>query len=164
MKLDDWWDKGAAARRIDRSAGNMGMLVGLILPTLSIILQGPIPNSMLADMSVTLQIWMCACISGGCLVKLHGALSGMRWYFPHTPIPKAYRYGVSGAFPAFVGTSVYGYYILSNTPTFLSAVGGVATPVFGLGVLIQAGFYWLEARRIEANEALLRSHLTEGPL
>lgn len=154
-RLDRWWDRKAASRRIDRNAANMCMLIGLMLSTLSIILQGPVPNSLLDNMEPELQIAMCTCIFGGCALKLHGALSGMRFYFPKTPVARCYRYGVSGAGPAFAGMCVYGYFILSNTQTFLSALGGVATPMFGVGLLIQAGFYWLEARRIESNERQL---------
>lgn len=149
--LDQWWTDVSPRRRLDRNAGNMAMLVGLMLPSLSIVLQGPTPNSVLEDMPDGLQISMCACIFFGCGIKLHGALTGARWYLPKTTLTQSYRWGYIGAPMATAGCLVYGYYILSGTPTFLSALGGVATPLFGAGISIQALFYWLESRRISRN-------------
>lgn len=152
--LDRWWAE-KATRRLDRNAGNMCMLIGLMMPSLSIILQGPVPNSVLEDMSNHLQVSMCVCIFLGCGIKLHGALSGSRWYFPNTTLKSAYRYGYIGAPIATAGALVYGWYILSGTPTFLSALGGVSTPLFGIGISAQALFYWLESRRIAHREVVI---------
>lgn len=131
------------------------MLIGLMLPTLSIVLQGPVPNSALEDMHEGLQVAMCAAIFLGCGTKLHGALSGSKWYFPKTRLAKAYRWGYTGAPLATMGTWVYAYYILSGTETFWSALSGISTPMFGLGISIQALFYWLESRRIDNAEWIL---------
>jgi hypothetical protein len=154
-RLDHWWSQTSPRRRLDRNAGNMCMLIGLMLPSLSIILQGPTPNSVLEDMPTGLQLAMCACIFIGCGIKLHGALSGSRWYLPRTPLKTSYRWGYTGAPAATMGAFVYGYFILSGTPTFLSALGGVSTPMFGLGISLQAVLYWLESRRIDRNERIL---------
>lgn len=140
------------------------MLIGLMLPSMSIILQGPTPNSVLADMPTWLQIAMCGCIFGGCGIKLHGALTGSRFYFPRTSLTTSYRWGYTGAPMATVGALVYGWFILSGTPTFLSALGGVSTPMFGIGISIQALFYWLESRRIARNErTLIRLYREDHP-
>lgn len=155
-RLDRWWARRAQKRRIDRNAGNMFMLVGLILPSLSIILQGPTPNSALDDMPSNLQITMCVWIFLGCSIKLHGAVSGSRWYFPDAKLTSCYRWGYIGAPIATAGALVYGYFILSGTPTFLSALGGVSTPLFGIGISVQAFLYWLESRRISHRERDLR--------
>jgi hypothetical protein len=151
-------------RRIDFNLGNLCMLVGLMLPALSIVLQGPTPNSVLTDMGEGLQVSMCFCIFTGCGLKLHGALAGRRWYFPRTNLKRCYGYGVAGAPMAAVGAFVYGWFILSNTPTFLSALGGVSTPMFGLGIASQAVLYWLEARRIRHNEIILAARKKESGL
>src|SRR6476661_402383 len=95
--MDDWWTRTSPQRRLDRNAGNMAMLIGLMLPTLSIVLQGPPPNSALDGMGTHLQISMCACIFLGCGIKLHGALSGSRWWFPKTKLAQSYRWGYIGA-------------------------------------------------------------------
>lgn len=158
-RIDQWWADRASRRRLDRNAGNLFMLMGLIMPSLSIILQGPVPNSVLEDMSNQLQVSMCVCIFIGCSIKLHGALSGSRWYFPHTTLRSAYKYGYIGAPIATAGALVYGWYILSGTPSFLSALGGVSTPLFGVGISVQAIFYWLESRRIEHREVVLTEEL-----
>ena len=157
--LDAWWEAVSPRRRLDRNAGNMCMLIGLMLPSLSIVLRGPVPNSVLADMPENLQIGMCACIFGGCSIKVHGALSGSRWYFPHTSLEQSYRWGYAGAPAATMGLWVYGYYTLSNTPNFWSALAAVATPLYGVGIGVQAVFYWLESRRIERNETILTEQL-----
>lgn len=153
--IDKRWADRAPQRRLDRNAANVCMLLGLMLPSMSIILQGPTPSSVLQDMPTGLQIGMCACIFIGCGIKLHGALAGSRFYFPHADLKTCYRWGYTGAPMATMGSFVYGYYILSGTSTFLSALGGVSTPMFGLGIAIQAVFYWLESRRIEHTEAIL---------
>jgi hypothetical protein len=62
---------------------------------------------------------------------------------------------------ATMGCLVYGWFILSGTDTFLSALGGISTPMFGIGITIQAGFYWLESRRIERNERILTKQAKE---
>lgn len=152
---DQWWAHAAPQRRLDRNAGNLSMLLGLMLPSLSIILQGPSPNSVLVDMSDDLQITMCAWIFLGCGIKLHGAMSGSRWYFPKTELKNSYKYGYIGAPIATAGALVYGWFILSATPTFLSALGGVSTPCFGIGISVMAVFYWLESRRIHQRERVL---------
>lgn len=150
--LDNWWEDASPQRRIDFNFGNMGMLLGLMCPSLSIVLKGPVPNSALGMMSTGLQILMCVCIFGGCGMKLHGALSGRRFYFPGTPLKTCYRYGYSGAPIATMGALVYGWYILSNTENWSSALSGVSTPCFGIGISLQAVLYWLEYRRIQRNE------------
>lgn len=154
-KLDRWWRSLVDHRRIDSSLGNMFMLIGLMFPALSIVLNGPVPTSVLAEMPNGMQVLMCACIFLGCGMKLHGALAGRRFWFPNTPLARCYRYGVTGAFPASMGTWVYAGYILPNTENFSSAMGAVSTPMFGMGVALQAFLYWLEARRIEQNQVLL---------
>lgn len=158
-RIDTWWDERAPRRRIDSNFGNGFMLVGLMLPSLSIILRGPTPNSALLDMPEGLQISMCALIFIGCVMKLHGALAGRRFYFPHTPIKRCYTWGYSGAPLASVGCITYGYFILSNTENFWSALGGVATPMFGIGISAQAVLYFLEYRRIDNNETRLRQQV-----
>lgn len=152
-RLDAWWRE--AHTRKDLNFGNMFMLFALVFSSLSIILQGPSPSSALVGMSDTLQLSMCGCIYGGCAIKLHGALSGRRWYFPRTNLKRCYAYGYIGAPMATLGSLVYGWFILSNTETPLSAMGGLATPLFGIGISLQAGLYWLENRRLERNEGII---------
>lgn len=154
-RLDQWWAEVSPRRRLDRGPANLFMLAGLMLPSLSIILRGPTPNSVLRDMPDALQIAMCFCIFVGCGIKLHGALSGMRWYFPKANLQTCYRWGYTGAPMATMGALVYGWFILSGTDNFLSALGGISTPLFGCGISVQAVMYWLESRRIERNERIL---------
>lgn len=149
---DNWWARVSPNRRLDRNMGNMSMLIGLMLPSLAIVLTGPVPSSALMHMSDALQIWMCACIFFGCGIKLHGALSGSRWYFPHMPLKKSYSYGFIGAPVASAGLFVYGWFILSNTANFMSAMGAFLTPMLAAGISLQAIQYWLEYRRIDRNE------------
>lgn len=150
--LDLWWDETSSTRRLDHYPANLCMLIGLLLTSSSIVLQGPSPTSVLVDMSDPLQVAMCACIFGGCLIKLHGIASHTRFWFPHKPLRKCYQLGYTGAPLSTSGLLVYGYYILSNTPTWLSALGGVLTPLLGVGIALQGCVYWLEARRIERRE------------
>lgn len=154
QSADDWWLRVSPRRRLDRNAGNMFMLIGLMLPTLSIVLRGPTPNSVLNGMPEYLQVWMCAFIFGGCGLKLYGALSGFKYFRPNVHLKDCYKWGFIGAPLASTGAIVYGYYILSNTENFWSALSGVSTPMFGIGISVQAFFYWLEWRRIERNEHL----------
>lgn len=153
--LDGWWEDISPHRRLDFNFGNLSMLIGLMLPSLSIILTGPVPTSILTDMPEGLQVAMCACIFFGAGMKLHGALAGHRYWFPTMSVKRCYTYGYSGAPLASVGCITYGYYILSNTQNFWSALGGVATPLFGVGIMAQAFLYILEYRRIDRNERRL---------
>lgn len=155
--LDNWWFRNSPDRRLDRNFGNICMLIGLMFPTLAIVLVGPVPNSQLALMPNWLQIWMCAFIFFGCGTKLHGAMSGSRWYFPKIGVKKAYSYGFIGAPFATTGLLIYGYFILTNTQTWVSALGGILTPMLGIGIGLQAIQYWLEWRRIDRNEAKMIS-------
>lgn len=156
-RIDAWWDANSPRRRLDSNFGNLFMLLGLMLPSLSIVIRGPVPSSVLAHMPEGLQVAMCACIFFGCAAKLHGALAGRRFWFPHTSIKRCYVYGYSGAPMASVGCITYGYYILSNTENFWSALSGIATPMFGVGISAQALIYALEYRRIDRNERHLRT-------
>lgn len=150
--LDLWWDETSSSRRLDHYPANLCMLIGLILSSFSIVLQGPSPTSVLVDMSPEMQIAMCVCIFGGCVIKLHGVLSHTRIWFPSKPLRKCYQLGYTGAPLATAGLFVYGYFILHSTPTWLSALGGVLTPLLGVGISLQGCVYWLEARRIERRE------------
>lgn len=150
--MDRWWERVSPQRRIDFNLGNMFMLLGLLFPSLSIMLQGPVPNSTLSEMPEWLQVFMCVLIFFGCGMKLHGALAHRRFYFCNTSLKRCYRYGVAGAPAATSGLLVYGYFLLSSTPTFLSAMSTMGTTFFGIGISGQAVLYWLEARRIERNE------------
>jgi hypothetical protein len=150
--LDAWWAHLMSNPRVDLNFGNIGMLIGLMLPSLSIILQGPIPGAALGRMPSWLQVWMCAFIFIGCGMKLHGALGGRRWYRPNMTRIQCYQWGIVGAPLAASASWVYGYFILTNTPTFLSAVSGVSTPCFGTGILLQAGLYLLEIRRLQHDQ------------
>lgn len=153
--LDHWWFRVSPDRRLDRNAGNIAMLIGLMCPSLAIILTGPVPNSTLTAMPDWLQVWMCAFIFLGCGIKLHGALSGSRWWFPHKKLKDSYSMGFIGAPFAASGLWVYGWFILANTPNLFSALGGVLTPILGVGIGFQAVLYWLEWRRITRNEAIM---------
>ena len=150
--LDGWWTEVSPQRRMDRGAANICMLIGLIFPTLAIVLVGPVPSSVLERMPEWLQVWMCGCIFFGCSIKLHGVCTGSRFWFPHTSVKKSYSYGFIGAPLASAGLFVYGWFILAYTPNFVAALSGVLTPMLGLGIGLQAFFYWLEWRRIDRVE------------
>lgn len=154
-RIDDWWDRTAPTRRLDRNGANMCMLIGLVLTSFSVIVIGPSPSSVIRDMTDHLQIAMCVCIFSGCLVKLFGALAHSRFFFPRMRVKTCYQIGVGGAPLASSGLFVYGWFLLENTPTWTSALGAVLTPMLGAGILIQSAFYLLEARRIGRNERLM---------
>lgn len=161
--LDAWWDKASKERRLDHSPSNLFMIVGLMLSSLSIILQGPSPSSAVIGMPIELQVAMCGCIFGGLTIKFEGALSHTRFYRRDRPLKKCYQRGYTGAPLASSGLFVYGWYILSNTPNWLSALGSVLVAFLGAGVSAQAVLYWLEARRIERNErALIKAYVQQA--
>jgi hypothetical protein len=154
-RLDCWWTKTSPERRVDFNLGNLCMLLGLMIPSLSIVLRGPIEVSVVNDMPEWLQVGMCALIFVGCGMKLHGAIGGRRFYFPNMSLKRCYRWGYTGAPLATIGSFVYGYYLVSGLNDFWSAMGSISTPIFGIGVSAQAVIYRLEVRRIERNEAVL---------
>jgi hypothetical protein len=154
--LDRWWEEASPRRRIDLNYGNFGMLLGISLPAMSIILNGPVPSSNLMHMPITTQIAMCVCIFVGCLMKLHGALSGHRYWFPRTTLKRSYTYGFAGAPIAFVGCVTYSWFILGSVENFWSALSSIGILFFGSGILMQAGLYLLEYRRIDRNERVIR--------
>ena len=156
MWLDRWWEGASRERRIDFNLGNEALLLGLSIPAMSIILNGPVPNSSLIRMPIWLQIAMCVCIFVGCLMKLHGAMSGHRWWFPQTPLKRSYTYGFAGAPIAFVGCVTYSWFILGSVENFWSAMSSIGILFFGTGILGQAILYLLEYRRIDRNEHTLR--------
>lgn len=160
-KIDAWWIIASKKRRIDRNAGNMCMLMGLIFPSFVIFLRGPSPISPVADMPIYLQVWMCAFIFFGCCLKLHGVLAHSRFYFPHLSLKKCYMYGFIGAPMAVSGLAVYSIFLLMATPDFWAAITAVLTPFLALGVGIQAFFYWLEFRRIEHNEEDITDNIAD---
>jgi hypothetical protein len=148
---DIWW-RHKTDRRLDRYPANLCLLFGLIFASMSILLIGPTPSSKLTLMSTDLQMMMCACIFGGCIIKLHGVLAHSRFWFPNMPLKYCYQLGYNGAPIAAAGLFVYGFYLLEGTPNWTSALGTLLTPLLGLGVLLQGVLYWLEARRIEEVE------------
>ena len=160
--LDDWWERTSPERRVDFNLGNLFMLVGLMIPSLSIVLNGPLTQSVVSDMAEWLQVAMCALIFGGCGMKLHGACAGRRYYFPNTGLKKCYRFGYTGAPFATAGALVYGYYLVRGLPDFWSALGSISTPIFGIGISAQAVIYWLEVRRITRNEVKLTAEAKQA--
>lgn len=151
--LDAWWFRVSPNRRLDRNAGNLCMLIGLMFPTASIMIRGPVPGSTLEHlMPAWLQAWMCASIFLGCGIKLHGVVAGSRWYLPKMPLKRCYTFGYIGAPFATSGLLVYGYFLMSTTPNWVAALSAILTPMLGIGISAQAFLYWLEYRRIEHNE------------
>lgn len=150
--FDRWWEIQQPKHRLDRNPANLCMICGLILSSSSIIIQGPSTGSALIEMGDSLQIAMCCCIFGGLLIKLYGVVMCSRWFKPNASLRKCYQKGYQGAPVASAGLFVYGYFLLANTGNWLSALGAVLTPALGIGVLLQGGLYWLEARRIEHVE------------
>ena len=124
---------------------------------MAIILKGPLPSSAVANMSETLQISMCACIFFGCLIKLHGACIGARWYpFRMHHVQQAYRWGYTGAPAAVAGLGVYSYYLfLATNGNIWGAISACLTPALGIGIGLNAIMYWLESRRIDRIERQL---------
>lgn len=153
--LDDWWFRVSPNRRLDRNMGNLCMLIGLIFPTFVIMVRGPAPSTALHAMPKWLQAWMCGFIFFGCLIKLHGVLSGTRWYFPHSTVKRCYSYGFIGAPIASSGLLVYGYFLISAVPNWIAAISATLTPMLGLGIGFQGIVYWLEWRRIDRNEEIM---------
>ena len=152
--LDDFWEERSPKRRVDRIPSNICLLIGLMLPTASIILRGPLPTSAVANMSETLQVSMCGCIFAGCAIKLHGACLGAKWYpFRCKHVQNAYRWGCAGAPAAVAGLGVYTYYLfLATNGNVWSAISACLTPALGLGIGLNAIMYWFESRRIERVE------------
>lgn len=152
VALDLWWEIHSENLRLDHNLANLCMLIGLICASSSVLLLGPSPTSALRVMPPELQIAMCCCIFTGCIIKMHGVFSNSRFWFPRMSLKHCYQLGYNGAPIATAGLFVYGWYLLSNTPTWTSALGAVLTPLLGLGILLQGFVYWLEARRIERVE------------
>lgn len=152
QSLDIWWAVTADCRRLDHAPANACMIVGLMLSTMSILLQGPSPNSTLEGMTPDLQMFMCLCIFVGLGIKLHGALAHTRFFRRNMPLRKCYEYGYRGAPLASSGLFVYSWYIISNTVGWLSALGSVLVGFLGFGILLQGMAYWLESRRLETLE------------
>lgn len=151
--VDDWWERTAPTRRLDRTGLSVCLLIGLMLSTLSILMLGPSPSSALRDMTNGLQVAMSLFIFSGCLINFFGTVAHSRFFLSRMKVKTCYQIGVAGAPLASSGLFVYGWFLLENTPTWTSALGAVLTPMLGTGILIQALFYLLEARRIGRNEA-----------
>lgn len=153
--LDQWWTRRIADGRVDRNPLAICALLGLMGPTLAIILTGPAPSSVLSGMPDDLQVTMCAFIFVGCGGMLHGAMLGARWYFYGTR-RTALRRSYTSAPLAVSGLVVYGGFILGNTDgNVIAALSGILTPALGLGLLLLAGKYWLEERRMQRLEPLV---------
>lgn len=148
-RLDAWWTRHAPEGRIDRNPLVICALLGLMGPSLAIVLVGPIPTSALQGMPDALQITMCTFIFLGCGGMLHGAMLGARWYFYGTR-RNALRRAYASAPMAVSGLIVYGAFILANTDgNVIAALGAVLTPFLGVGLFLLSLVYWLEVRRME---------------
>lgn len=160
QRLDNWWEQVSPKRRLDRGPVYLCVLLGLAGPALSIILFGPVPNNAaLLGMSDGLQIAMCGLIFLHCVLGLHAACAGARFYFPAMTAKRAYRLGYSAAPAGVAALCVYGAVILSNAfqavtvkIAVVSALSGILTPALGVGIAVQAVLFWLESRRIDRNE------------
>lgn len=151
--LEVQWAASATRRRLDHSPANMCMIIGLMLSSTSIVVQGPTPSSTLHNMSANLQVAMCGFIVVGLGIKLYGALSHTCFFRPHVPLRLCYQKGYLGAPLAASGMLVYAWYIVDSIEGgWLSALGSVLVGFLGVGVMLQGAVYWLEARRLERVE------------
>jgi hypothetical protein len=150
--LDKWWETKFSALRLDHNISNFCVILGLIITALSTLILGSTPTSSLNVAPRSTEMAMCACIFIGLSIKMHGVLAHSRWYFPNTTLRRCYQFGYTGAPIASAGLFVYGFYLIEHTELWSSVIGACVTPFLGVGVLLQGGMYWLEARRMERAE------------
>lgn len=111
--------------------------VGLWLTALSLILIGPVPNSTISQLSSTTQMAMAVVMFCGTTVKIHGFLSGTKYFMPHRDIRDCYAQAAWAIIATNTGLAVYVLAIISYYGSWLlSTLGGA------LGLSMIAGAIW----------------------
>lgn len=150
--IERWWERRQF--RIDRNPVYIAAMAAIAVPSLSIVLYGPVPTSNVKELPVPTQIALCICILTGCVMALRACLI-------REP-KRAYRLGATWLPLTCGGLFTYGLVVLTNTDNASSALGGFLTPALGGGLAAQAVFMWLEARRIARKELELTKRAADG--
>lgn len=148
--LDDWWGLQAPKHRLDRGPSYICNMIPIWLYSLSTILFGPVPNSSVAELPDYLQMMLAFCIFMGATICLYGTIK------PRADPRYSYRLGYSAAPATSIGLFVYGWAIINDTPNWTSAFAGLVGPFMGIGALLNALGFWLEIRRLNRVDAVLK--------
>lgn len=147
QSLDNWWTNQAPRHRLDRGPTYICNMIPIWLYSLSTILFGPVPNSSVAELPDYIQIMLSLCIFMGATICLYGTCR------PGLDPRFSYKLGYSAAPATSLGLFVYGWAIISGTPNWTSALGGLVGPFMGLGAALNAIGFWLEIRRLSRVDA-----------
>jgi hypothetical protein len=154
--LDEWWKKRSAFRRYDRSAVYVGALVGTLCTGLSQIIVGPVPDGGISELSRDVQIFLSWELFLGAGMALTGSFSGSRYFLPLWTRTRSYNIGMAAAPLIAVSMIYYAYAIWVSSKNFASALGSTLSPAVAVAILINAGYLWLELRRIKRNANIIK--------
>lgn len=123
--------------RLDHSRMYICVTFGLWITSLSLILVGPVPNSTISNLNEFTQMSMAGVIFVGTSIKLHGIISGTRFYKPNRDPRDYYSQAKWAAVATNVSMGVYVWSIFNYYgDLLLSTMGG------SLGLFIVIGGFW----------------------
>jgi hypothetical protein len=137
--------------RLDHGPMYVSVMIGLMLVSLSLLITGPIPTSVIAELNTTTQNMLACVIFIGSVMCLIGAASATKYFRPNADIRSALGLGVGGSIPVAAAIEVY----------FIAIVAGASSPILsglsaGISLMIPFGSAlngWLFLRK--------RAYITE---
>jgi vacuolar-type H+-ATPase subunit I/STV1 len=142
-------------KRLDHGPMYMCVMFALLMVSMSMIAVGPVPNSVVDELSNSTQDLLALCIFVGSAICVTGITLGTRFLRRGIDIRRCYILQICGMPAVTVSLWVYGWAIIHGTESWTSALGGVMGPMIGLGALINAVTFVREIRRINRNIKLL---------
>lgn len=156
-KIDGWWTRHSDGRRYDRGPMYLSVLVGLFLTAISMLLQGPTPTGPIsAALDAASQTTLATSMLIGTGSMLFGSAAGARFFFPKWQRTRCYQVGIAGVPISVTGLVMYSWATITETPNFLSAMGGAMTPLMAIGLSVNGFYFTLEIRRIERNVNVIK--------
>lgn len=131
--------KGPVKGRIDHSRMYICTMFGLFFLSLSLLMVGPIPGSVLADMSAWTQAMLAVCNLVGSTICISGIMLGTRFFRPKTDIRVCYQIGEWGI--VSICSSMF-FYVLGVIGHVKGVFWGSALSS-ALGFAILIGCAWL---------------------
>lgn len=142
MKVTDILTKlgyGGPSQRLNHSRMYMCTIVGLFFMSMSLLIIGPIPGSVLGELDGWTQQTLTACVLLGSFICIAGFLTGTRVFRPKADIRIAYQIGKYGLISIAFAMGFYAVAVIIH----VNGLFWGSTLSSALGFAILGGCVWI---------------------
>jgi len=132
------------------------VMIGLAMVSLSILIAGPVPTSVIADLSWTTQQLLASVIFIGSVMCIIGSSMCSKYFFPFADQRSAYAWGIGGSISTAISVELYFIFIVKGASSpVLSGLAAGLSLMIPIGALLNARLF-LNKRRTITEEIVKR--------